>query len=40
MGCSLHDTELIPIEIDASFRIEYNPVRGTEIEFYKKSISQ
>ena len=39
-GCSLHDTELIPIEIDASFRIEHNPVRGTELGFYKKSISQ
>ena len=39
-GCSLQNTELIPIEIDESFRIECNPVRGTEIEFYKKSISQ
>lgn len=34
-GCSLHNTELIPIETDESFRIEYNPIRGTEIEFYK-----
>ncbi len=34
------NTELISIEIDESFRIEYNPARGTEIEFYKKSISQ
>ena len=33
-------TELIPIGTDESFRIEYNPVRGMEIEFYKKSISQ
>lgn len=33
--CSLHNTELIPIGIDESFRIEYNLVRGMEIEFYK-----
>ena len=30
-----HNTELIPISTDESFRIEYSLTRGMEIEFYK-----
>lgn len=35
--CSFPSTELIPIATDESFRIEYDHVRGMEIEFYKNS---
>lgn len=34
-GCNSHDTELMPVLTDESFRIEYNPKRGMEIEFYR-----
>jgi hypothetical protein len=34
-GCKSHDTELMPILTDESFRIEYNPIRGIELEFYR-----
>ena len=33
--CDSNNTELMPISTDESFRIEYNPVRGIEIEFYR-----
>lgn len=33
--CNSHNTELISIATDESFRIEYNPSRGLEIEFYR-----
>jgi hypothetical protein len=33
--CNSHNTELIPISTDESFRIEYSLARGMEIEFYK-----
>ena len=33
--CNSHNTELIPISTDESFRIEYSLTRGMEIEFYK-----
>jgi hypothetical protein len=33
--CSSHNTELIPISTDESFRIEYSLTRGMEMEFYK-----
>jgi hypothetical protein len=33
--CNSHNTELIPISNDESFRIEYTLTRGMEIEFYK-----
>jgi hypothetical protein len=35
--CNSHNTELIPISTDESFRIEYSLTRGTEIEFYKSN---
>ena len=34
-GCGLHNTELMPISTDESFRIEYSPKRGMELEFYR-----
>ena len=34
-ACDSNNTELMPISTDESFRIEYNPTRGMEIEFYK-----
>lgn len=34
-ACNSHDTELIPIGTDESFRIEYGHARGMEIEFCK-----
>ena len=34
-GCGLHNTELMPISMDESFRIEYSPKRGMELEFYR-----
>ena len=33
--CSSHNTELMPIATDESFRIEYSLTRGMELEFYK-----
>jgi hypothetical protein len=33
--CDSNNTELMPISTDESFRIEYNPIRGLEIEFYR-----
>jgi hypothetical protein len=33
--CNSHNTELIPISTDESFRIEYSLTRGMEIEYYK-----
>jgi hypothetical protein len=35
--CNSHNTELIPISTDESFRIEYNVTRGMEIEFYRNN---
>jgi hypothetical protein len=32
-GCKSHNTELIPLRTDESFRIEYNHIRGVEIKF-------
>ena len=33
--CNSHNTELMLIATEESFRIEYNLTRGMEIEFYK-----
>jgi hypothetical protein len=33
--CNSHNTELMPISTDESFRIQYSLTRGMEIEFYK-----
>ena len=33
--CNSHNTELIPISSDDSFRIEYNRTKGMEMEFYR-----
>jgi hypothetical protein len=33
--CNSHNTELMPIATDESFRIEYSLTRGMELEFYK-----
>ena len=33
--CNSHNTELMPISNDESFRIEYSLTRGMELEFYK-----
>jgi hypothetical protein len=33
--CNSHNTELIPIPSDDSFRIEYNRTKGMEMEFYR-----
>jgi hypothetical protein len=35
--CNSHNTELMPIATDKSFRIEYSLTRGMEIEFYKSN---
>jgi hypothetical protein len=35
--CKSHNTELIPISTDESFRIEYSLTRGMELEFYKSN---
>jgi hypothetical protein len=35
--CNSHNTELMPITTDESFRIEYSLTRGMEIEFYKSN---
>jgi hypothetical protein len=33
--CNSHNTELIPISSNESFRIDYSMTRGMEIEFYR-----
>jgi hypothetical protein len=35
--CKSHNTELMPISTDESFKIRYNVTRGIEIEFYKSN---
>jgi hypothetical protein len=35
--CNSHNTELIPISTNESFRIDYNVTRGMEIEFYRSN---
>jgi hypothetical protein len=35
--CNSHNTELIPISINESFRIDYSLTRGMELEFYKSN---
>jgi hypothetical protein len=35
--CNSHNTELMPIATDESFRIEYSLTRGMEMEFYKNN---
>ena len=35
--CNSHNTELMPITNDESFRIEYSLTRGMELEFYKSN---
>jgi hypothetical protein len=35
--CNSHNTELIPISSNESFRIEYNVTRGMVIEFYRSN---
>jgi hypothetical protein len=33
--CNSHNTELMPISNDESFRIEYSQTKGMELEFYR-----
>jgi hypothetical protein len=35
--CNSHNTELIPISSNESFRIDYNVTRGMEMEFYRSN---
>jgi hypothetical protein len=35
--CNSHNTELIPISTDESFKIEHSLTRGMELEFYKNN---
>jgi hypothetical protein len=35
--CNSHNTELIPITTDESFRIKYGATKGMEMEFYKSN---
>ena len=35
--CNSHNTELIPISSNESFRIEYNVTRGMVMEFYRSN---
>ena len=35
--CNSHNTGLMPIATDESFRIEYSLTRGMEMEFYKSN---
>ena len=35
--CDSHNTEIIPISTNESFRIEYNVTRGMELEFYRSN---
>jgi hypothetical protein len=36
-ACNSHNTELIPISSNESFRIEYNVTRGMDLEFYRNN---
>ena len=33
--CNSHNTELMPISSDESFKIEYSQTKGMEMEFYR-----
>ena len=35
--CNAHNTELIPISSNESFKIDYNVTRGMEMEFYRNN---
>jgi hypothetical protein len=35
--CNSHNTELMPVSADESFRIEHGMTRGMELEFYKNN---
>lgn len=35
--CNSHNTELVPISSNESFRIKYNITRGMEMEFYRNN---
>ncbi|HZD34829.1 MAG TPA: hypothetical protein VE130_06460 [Nitrososphaeraceae archaeon] len=35
-NCKAHDTEIIPISTDESFRIGHSQTRGIEVEFHKE----
>ena len=35
--CNSHDTELIPISTNESFKIDYDVTRGMEMEFYRNN---
>jgi len=35
--CNSHNTELIPIATDESYRIEYSQTKGMQMEFYKSN---
>jgi hypothetical protein len=35
--CNSHNTELIPISTDETFKIEYSMTRGMELEFYRSN---
>ena len=35
--CNSHNTELIPISSNESFRIDYNATRGRQMEFYRSN---
>jgi hypothetical protein len=35
--CNSHNTELIPISPNESFKIDYNMTRGIEMEFYRSN---
>ena len=35
--CNSHNTELIPISSNESFRIDYNSTRGMQMEFYRSN---
>jgi hypothetical protein len=35
--CNSHNTELIPISTDESFRIKHSATKGMEMEFYKSN---
>jgi Zn finger protein HypA/HybF involved in hydrogenase expression len=35
--CNSHNTEVMPIATDESFRIEYSLTRGMEMEFYRSN---
>lgn len=37
-SCNSHNTELMPILNDESFSIEYNPIRGVEIKFFRRNV--